>query len=203
MPLRNRVLPTGEIVADPGRGTLTGNRGILHRGRELSARRWTHPHWISCLLDGKGIRRPPMAPGTWTALYFLDEAVALAAGHRPCALCRRAAFRSFAGAWAAGTGLPADARAIDRTLHAARVTRGRQQLRHEADPQGLPDGAFVLHDGAAHLVLERRLRAFSMQGYGPAIEMPQVPAITILSPAPVVAVLRAGYRPLLHPSAHA
>lgn len=202
MTLQNRVLPTGEIVADPGRGTLTGNRGILHDGRVLGTRRWTHPHWISCTLDYKGIRRVPMSPGTWTELFFLDEAVALAAGHRPCALCRRPAFAAFCAAWAKGTGLPATAPTIDRTLHAARVTRDRRQVRHQADPRTLPDGAFVLHGGAAHLVLGGRLRAFSTEGYGPAIEMPQVPAITVLSPAPVVPTLRAGYRPVLHPSAH-
>lgn len=203
MTLQNRVLPTGEIVADAGRGTLTGNRGILHHGRELGARRWTHPHWISCTLDWKGVRRVPMSPGTWTELFFLDEAVALAAGHRPCALCRRPAFTAFRDAWAVGTGLPCTAPAIDRALHAARVTRDRRQVRHAADPRGLPDGAFVLHDGAAHLVLDGRLRAFSTEGYGPAIEMPQVPTMIVLSPAPVVDVLRAGYRPLLHPSVHA
>jgi hypothetical protein len=91
-PLQNRVLPTGEIVAHPARGTLTGNRGILHGAdRTLGSRRWAHPHWISCTLTWKGIRRVPMTPGTWTELFFLDEAVALAAGHRPCACAQAAA----------------------------------------------------------------------------------------------------------------
>lgn len=204
MTLQNRVLPTGEIVADPGRGTLTGNRGILHGAdRRLGTRRWTHPHWISCALDWKGTRRVPMTPGTWTELFFLDEAVALAAGHRPCALCRRAAFTAFAAAWAAGTGLPAAAPAIDRVLHAARVTHDRRQVVHRADPRQLPDGTFVKCRGAAHLLHGGALRAFSMQGYGPATDLPHDAAITVLTPAPVVDALRAGYRPLLHPSAHA
>lgn len=202
MTLQNRVLPTGEIVADPGRGTLTGNRGILHRGKTLGTRRWTHLHWISCALAYKGVRRTPMTPGTWTELFFLDEAVALAAGHRPCALCRRPAFAAFAAAWAAGTGLPASASAIDRVLHAARVTRGRQQVRHTAMAHTLPDGTMVLWQGTAHLVAGG-LRRFSMQGYGSAIPLPQHHAITVLTPAPAVACLRAGYLPLLHPSVHA
>jgi hypothetical protein len=202
--LQNRVLPTGEIVADPARGTLTGNRGILHGAdRTLGARRWTHPHWISCTLAYKGIRRTPMTPGTWTELFFLDEAVALAAGHRPCALCRRPAFTAFAAAWAAGTGLPATAAAIDRSLHAARVTRDRRQVRHLADPSLLPDGTMVLWEAAAHLVHRAGLRRFSMQGYGSAIPLPQQDAMTVLTPAPVVATLRAGYRPVLHASIHA
>lgn len=204
MTLQNRVLPTGEIVADPGRGTLTGNRGILHgNDRRLGVRRWTHPHWISCTLQYKGIRRSPMTPGTWTELFFLDEAVALTAGHRPCALCRRPAFRAFAKAWAQGTGQPASAAAIDRALHPARVTHDRQQVRHRADPAVLPEGTMVLWDGAAHLVSGTGLRRFATQGYDSAISLPLPDAIVVLTPAPVVAALRSGYRPLLHPSAHA
>jgi hypothetical protein len=100
MPLQNRVLPTGEMVAHPARGTLTGIRGILHgAGRTLGRARWRHPHWIVCALDHpRGLTRVPMTPGTWTELFFLDEAVALAAGHRPCAYCRRGAWRAFGAA---------------------------------------------------------------------------------------------------------
>lgn len=201
MTLQNRVLPTGEIVADPGRGTLTGNRGILHHGKVLGTRRWMHPHWISCALEWKAIRRTPMTPGTWTELFFLDEAVALAAGHRPCALCRRPAFVAFQAAWAAGTGLPAAAPAIDRALHAARVTRDRQQQRHALVPDDLPDGAMLLWDGSSHLVTGGRMRRFAWDGYGPAVPLPRVSAVTVLTPAPTVLALRAGYRPQLHPSA--
>ena len=93
MPLQNRVTPTGEIVADPGRGLLMGNRGCLHGpDRRLGVARWRSKLWICCVLDWKGVRRDPMPPGRWTALFFLDEATALAAGHRPCAYCRRADF---------------------------------------------------------------------------------------------------------------
>ena len=102
VPLQNRVMPTGEIVADPGRGLMMGNRGCLHgQGRQLGVSRWRSRLWICCVLDWKGVRRDPMPPGRWTALFFLDEATALAAGHRPCAYCRRADFADFAQAWRA------------------------------------------------------------------------------------------------------
>ncbi|WP_253279588.1 hypothetical protein [Loktanella sp. 3ANDIMAR09] len=91
MPLQNRVLPTQEIVADPARGTLTGNRGILHVADGVMGRaRWKSKAWICCTLDWQGRRRQLMTGRKWTELFFLDEATALAAGHRPCAYCRRA-----------------------------------------------------------------------------------------------------------------
>ena len=204
MPLQNRVLPTGEIVAHPARGTLTGNRGILHGAdRRLGVARWRHPHWIVCdLANPRGRRRRPMSPGTWTELFFLDEAVALAAGHRPCACCRRAAYGAFGAAWA-GAGLPGQgAAAIDRVLHAERVGHDRRQATHEAPMSALPDGTFIGLGGIACLVLGDSLRPFRPEGYGPALPRPGGRA-RVLTPAPTVAVLRAGYRPLLHPSAGA
>lgn len=202
MTLQNRVLPTGEIVADPARGTLTGNRGILHDDRrQIGTRRWTHPHWISCTLDYRNIRRVPMTPGTWTELFFLDEAVAMAAGHRPCALCRRPAFRAFQAAWHAGTGLPADAGAIDRALHAARVTKDRRQVRHHAALRGLPDGAMVLWQDCPHLWWHAAALPCLPQGYGPPVAASG--DVTVLTPAPLVAALAAGYAVHVHPSAEA
>ena len=124
MPLQNRVTPRGDIVATPARGTLTGNRGILHdAGRQLGAARWRHHRWICCRLDFKGRRRAVMAPGRYTELFFLDEATALAAGHRPCWECRREAFQDFQSAWRCAFGGADDvgAAAMDRILHRARV----------------------------------------------------------------------------------
>jgi hypothetical protein len=199
--LQNRVLPTGEIVADPARGLLTGNRGILHdEDRHLGTARWRHPHWISCSLEWKGTRRRPMTPGTWTELFFLDEAVAIAAGHRPCALCRRQDFRTFQRAWIVGTGIGAEAPAMDRALHAARVRRDRGQVRHEATLGSLPDGCFVLWRDAAHLVRGAEIFPFAPAGYGTPLPRPEA-RVSVLTPAPMVATLAAGYAPLLHPSA--
>ena len=138
----------------------------------------------------------------WTALFFLDEAVALAAGHRPCHYCRREAYLAYRAAWAEASGAPHDRMAMDGALHAARVKRARAQVRHEGDLDDLPDGAFILHDGRACLVLEDRLLAYTPARYESATPRPSG-RTTILTPVPSIAVLRRGYRPALHPSATA
>jgi len=201
MPLQNRVLPTGEIVADPARGLFTGNRGILHRGdRTLGRARWRGRLWICCVLRWRDVRRVPMSPGTWTELFFLDEAVALAAGHRPCAFCRRADYGRFRDAWAAA-GLPGRRAAeIDAALHPARTRRGPDGATHAAPAADLPDGAFVALAGGPALILGRRALPFRPSGYGAPLPR-SGGAARVLTPAPLVAVLRAGYRPALHQSA--
>ena len=201
-PLRNRVLPTGEIVADPARGSFTGNRGILHRrDGALGPARWRHPHWIVCTLTHpQGRYHGPVPERGWTALFFLDEAVALAAGHRPCGYCRRAAWRAYRAAWTAAMGTIHTRMELDRALHAARVTRRREQIRHAAPLETLPDGAFVWRDGTAWLVLGTHLRPFTSAGYGPPVARPMGP-VTVLTPRPSLAVMAAGYRPVLHPTA--
>lgn len=203
MTRQNRVMPDGTIRAVAARGTLTGNRGILHdaEGR-LGSVRWRHRHWISCELSWKGIRRPIMAAGNWTELFFLDEAVALAAGHRPCALCRREDYRAFRAAWAQAFGAQAGADAMDRILHAARVApRGAPPVRHIRDLQDLPDGSFIRQDGQDLLVQGGHLLPFAPEGYGPPQPRRAGGPVPVLTPAPLVAVLTAGYRPRLHPSA--
>ena len=192
MPLQNRVLPTGEIVAVAARGLFMGNRGILHDdGQRLGRARWKGKAWICCVLQFKGRKRPVMAPGSWTALFFLDEAVALAAGHRPCAECRRADYNAFRAAW----GGAAKAPEIDLILHEARL-EGRGQRRFLADGASLPDGCFVLSQGQPHLIWGALMRPYAPQGYGPGIPCPDG-VVPVLTPAPIVAVLRAGYRPKL------
>ncbi|MCU4654584.1 hypothetical protein N8I71_17225 [Roseibacterium sp. SDUM158016] len=200
--LQNRVLPTGEIVADPARGLFTGNRGILHRpDGTFGTSRWAHKHWIVCTLTHpRGTYHGPMPARGWTALFFLDEAVALAAGHRPCAECRREAFLRFREAWSRASGEAARAPGMDEALHRARVLRTRAQKRHEAPLAGLPDGTFVLKDGRPCLVLGDALLPFSPGGYGVPLPRREGRA-TVLTPAPAVAALRAGYAPVLHPSA--
>ena len=203
MTLQNRVTPGGEIIADPARGTLMGNRGILHDARQrLGAARWRHPHWIFCRLAFKGRRRQVMAPRRYTELFFLDAATALAAGHRPCCECRREDFRRFQAAWRRAFGQDASAGAIDRVLHQARVEpRSRRQIRFEAPLDDLPDGAFVLLPDAPSpplLVQGDRLHPWHPGGYGPPRER-RSGRVIVLTPAPTVAVLRAGYQ-LPHPA---
>jgi hypothetical protein len=205
MTLQNRVTPTGAIVADPARGSLMGNRGILHdRERRLGAARWRHPHWIACRLAFKGRRRTLMAPHRYTELFFLDEATALAAGHRPCCECRREDFRRFQAAWRRAFGHDSEARAgvIDRVLHRTRVEpRTRRQIRFDAPLADLPDGAFVLLPGdpTPWLVRSDRLEPWRPDGYGPP--RPRGSGrVSVLTPAAIVAVLRAGYIPCWRPA---
>jgi hypothetical protein len=206
MALHNRVTPAGEIVADPARGLFVGNRGILHDdARRLGRARWRHKNWITCLLDFKGRRRDVMSPRRYTELFFLDEAVALAAGHRPCAECRRDRYRAFVAAWAAGTGHdgpPPRAHELDAVLHAARIDpTTRRQRTYMAELSCLPDGAFIRLEDAPLLVLGDRLLPWAPGGYGDAVARPSGGSVCVLTPRPSVAVLAAGYRPALYPGA--
>jgi hypothetical protein len=209
VPLQNRVTPTGEIVADPARGLLMGNRGCLHGpDRRLGTARWRSKAWICCVLDWKGVRRDPMPPGRWTALFFLDEATALAAGHRPCAYCRRADFTAFAEAWRAARGVAGRARPrapeIDARLHAERVEPGsRRQRTRPAVAGELPDGAMVRHGGTLGLLAGGRLLPWSFAGYLAPAPLPPRARVELLTPPATVAAIAAGYRPLVHPSAPA
>jgi hypothetical protein len=204
-PLQNRVTPAGEIVAVPERGLLMGNRGCLHRpDRTLGTARWRSKLWICCVLEWRGVRRDPMPPGRWTALFFLDEATALAAGHRPCGYCRRPAYLAYTQAWQAARGLGGPPRAgeMDAGLHAERVDpRTRRQRTHWARAGTLPDGVMVRHDGDPGLLAGGAVRPWSFAGYGPAVPLPGGAQVEVLTPPSNVAALAAGYRPILHPSA--
>jgi hypothetical protein len=206
MPLRNRVTPLSELVADPARGLVYGNRGCLHDEAGRIRRRYNGKRWIACRLRFRGWHRGPlMQPGKFTELFFLDEATAFAAGHRPCALCRREDFVRFGAIWSELHPGPHGADDIDARLHAERVERGtRAQRRHEAMPRDLPDGAFVLRDGVPWLVRGARLLRWTPGGYTEQAPRPTDERMRVLTPPSLVAVLRAGWEPvvpLLHPSA--
>lgn len=206
MPRQNRVTPFGEIIATPARGTLMGNRGILHDDRgQLGKARWRSTLWITCLTAFKGRRRPLMAPHTYTELFFLDEAVALAAGHRPCGECRRADLDRFAACWQkAHGGKRPRAADLDRVLHANRVdSRTRRQIRYRTAIDDLPVGTFLRLDGdeRAWVLLEDRLMAYAPEGYHAPAVRPRGIAVEVLTPRSTVATLAAGYRPMLHESA--
>jgi len=201
-PLANRVTPYGRFEATPHRGLLIGNRGILHDERgAFGAARWRHSHWIACALAYKGWRRRLLQPGAWTELFFLDEATALAAGHRPCALCRRADYERWRAAWRVAFGLPEKpaAAAMDKALHAARLER-RQQRHHRAALEALPDGAMIALAGQAWLVRGAALLRWSHAGYDQRRKRDDG-EVAVITPAPSVACLSAGYSALLHPSA--
>ena len=205
MPLQNRVTPFGEIVASEARGTLMGNRGCLHDAhRTLSGRRWTTRAWLSCRLSFKGRQRQLMRPGHYTELFFLDEATALAAGHRPCAECRREAFRRFVEGWAAGAariGERVRAADMDRAIHAERIERGRGKITFAAALAVLPDGVMVAAGSTPFLKWDGAVRPWSLAGYGPPADLAFDDAVKVLTPRPIVEAIRAGYRPDVHPSA--
>jgi hypothetical protein len=201
MPLQNRVTPLSELIATPERGLVYGNRGCLHDDAGRIRRRYATRRWIACRLRFRGWHRSPLLqPGRFTELFFLDEATALAAGHRPCALCRREDYNRFAERW------PHDDRgadAIDLRLHDERV-EGRGRRFHDARLDGLPDGAFVLRDGEPWLVRGPSLLRWTPGGYRDASPRPRGENAVLVTPPSLVAVLRAGWEPvvpLLHPSA--
>ncbi len=207
MALRNRVTPLGEIVADPARGLVYGNRGCLHDAEGRIRRHHDGRRWIACRLAFKDWERGPLLqPGRFTELFFLDEATAFAAGHRPCALCRRADYDRFGAIWRDEHGGETGADAIDARLHAERLRPETRSQRHHDDRSGaLPDGAFVLRDGAPWLVRGAHLRRWSPGGYTDRAPRPAPgePALVITPPS-LVAVLATGWKglvPLLHPTA--
>ena len=201
MPLQNRVTPLGELIATPERGLVYGNRGRLHNERGEIRRPWQVKRWISCRLEFRGRYRPggPMAPNRYTGLFFLDEATAFAAGHRPCAECRNADYRRFLDLRGA-----AGADELDALLHEERLDGGGRRL-HEKRLEELPDGAFVVLDEDPWLVLGDALRRWSPGGYTERRERPHGPAL-VLTPPTTLAVLETGWEgsvPLLHPSSGA
>jgi hypothetical protein len=204
MALRNRVTPLGELVADPARGLVYGNRGCLHDDAGRIRRLYSGRRWIACRLEFRGWRRGRLfQPGKFTELFFLDEATAFAAGHRPCALCRREDYVRFGELWRDLHPGQEGADAIDLQLHGERLAPYRTRRTHEAPYSTLPDGAFVLRDGSPWLILGSELHRWTPAGYVDRRARPDGRA-DVLTPASLVAILGSGWSgvvPLLHPSA--
>ena len=207
MALRNRVTPLNEIVADPAHGLVYGNRGCLHDAEGNIVRRYAVRRWIACRLAFKDWQRGElMRPGKFTELFFLDEATAFAAGHRPCALCRREDYDAFGAIWAELHGGETGADTIDLRLHSERLSPATRTQRHHGAPAGtLPDGAFVLHDGEPWLAHGTGLRRWTPAGYTDRVPRPPAEEpVVVITPPSLVAVLRTGWEPvipLVHPSA--
>lgn len=204
MPKQNRVTPAGEIIATPYRGTVMGNRGRLHDEGEKILRPFAVKRWIICKLEFNGRHRQVMAPNQYTELFFLDEAVALAAGHRPCAECNRAKYNLFRELWAAanpawgGKGLPS-ADELDNALHRERLTPNLEKRVYRSNLADLPEGAFVRFPGepAAYLALGNELRAWTPAGYEKGIARPAHTTVEVLTPASTVRAIAMGYQPEL------
>ena len=206
-PKQNRMNPKGELVATSAYGTFMGNRGVLHDGDgRLGHCRWRHKNWIICRLEFKGRKRRIMAPNRYTELFFLDEATAMAAGHRPCAECRYDAYRAFRAALERAGLVPLSASAsdLDARLHEERaVPRSFSQRRWTADIHSLPKGTMVEHEGRCLLVAGAQLLEWSFQGYRIGEKMRDFPGgrVTVLTPRTSVCAIAAGYNPALHESA--
>jgi hypothetical protein len=201
MPLQNRVDPFGNLFAAPARGTLFGNRGgKFHRDdKTLGQRRWAARQWICCVLKFKNRQRDVWGH-YYTELFFLDEVTALAAGHRPCFECRRKEAERFAALFSGET-KRASAPAMDLVLHAERLD-GKAKRMHRRNIDTLPDGAMIAMDGGAFAVRGKQLLRWTPSGYGDVTPRPRGVNVDLLTPPSIVAVLKAGYVPLWHPSAN-
>jgi hypothetical protein len=203
MPLQNRVTPTGDIIATPHRGMFTGNRGIIHdpATKTLLRKRWSSPAWLTCTCEFRGRRREVMAQRSWTELFFLDEATALAAGHRPCFYCRKDDANRFRAAWEKGNRVH-DVRMhdIDTVLHHERLDHGRKRLHALLVPlDQLPAGAMVQQGEESFLVIQGGPLLWSPAGYVRANR--QLDDAELLTPPSTLRAMSAGYQPSLHVTA--
>lgn len=213
MPRQNRVTPFGDIVALPARGSLMGNRGCLHDKAGQIKRPMRLVTWIYCLLEFRGRKRNVMSPGKYTELFFLDEATALAAGHRPCAECQRARYNEYMKFWSAANAkmVPGEklrAGMVDAMLHSERFGAGGKKLGYRARLGELPVGCFVELDdtpGQAWLVVDSGervgVRVWGAGGYGERVRVGAEKKVTVLTPRSTVRAVRAGFEPRLNQAA--
>ena len=201
MPRQNRVTPFGDLIATPARGAYMGNRGCLHDDDGAIVRWAQGTSWIICKTVFGDRRRQLMKPGSYTELFFLDEATALAAGHRPCWKCRRGALRHFRSAWRDGHGLDdrPSVEVVDAILDHHRRS-GDQRWALYTRAADLPDGTFVDLDGNPHLVRDGMLLEWSPSGYLERRRPPLRP-LPVLTPPPTVRALASGYQPQVDDSA--
>ena len=210
MPLRNRVDPWGDLHAEPARGMFTGNRGCLVDESGEIVRHHRGDLWITCVTEFRGRRNPLARPGRWTPVFFLDEAVALAAGHRPCGYCRLDAYNAYCEAVgrARGNSSVPSAPEINRLLKAERYRPGRGLVRAadrvlwDASIENLPAGCVIIPgDGQPRLLLADRMLAFSFAGWVDPVDRPRGTTVQVLTPPTSAAALAQGFVPTLHPSA--
>jgi hypothetical protein len=195
---QNRVNPVGEIFKTTARGTLMGNRGVIHDDRGEIKKSFKTKAWITCLLKFKDRKFTIMAPGRWTALFFLDEATAFAAGHRPCSECRHKDFKRFKSFWIKGNpeyGFDIKTRiaAIDEVIHTERINSGGNKVMFEMNVDEIPNGTFVVINSTPFLFFESQLYEWSPTGYKTPAPLPNLPKLSILTPRSVVRTLIAGY----------
>jgi len=200
--LQNRVDPQGNIITTSARGAWLGNRGQLHGKGKTILRPFKHKAWIICALQFKNRHRQVMSPGLWTELFFLDEATAFAAGHRPCFECRREDANRFKATWLKGNpGYGFDKKTsinkFDDILQVERVDANNEKVTFEADINDLPDGTFIKLDDEHYLISNHLIHHWTPFGYDKTAPFPSSSKVTVLTPKSTVAAFRAGYRPQL------
>ena len=205
MPFQNRVDPYGQLHAVPERGAWLGNRGILHDETQRVVALWRLKRWLICTLRFKDRHRAVFTPHRYSELFFLDEATAFAAGHRPCAECRRTRYNEYRAVWVAAGLSSSDkpgADEIDERLHAERIVRGGVKRTYRAAFASLAPGTMIDHGGAPHLIWNGKLWPWSFAGYAAPLSAPNTAAlVTVLTPQSTVRAFRAGFRPQVHESA--
>lgn len=209
MPLQNRVTPFSTIIAAPERGAFTGNRGVIHNEHKQIIKHYAVKYWITCTLEYKGKRRELMTPNRWTELFFLDEATAFAAGHRPCGFCRHADYKRFKQLWlqanSATYGLTGNTsiQTIDALIHKERLAENKSQKTFTAPLHTLPDGVFIKPAQQPHafLWLQQQLYQWSFSGYKKVTAIDTSQTVEVLTPASYVEVFRLGYEPKVHATA--
>ena len=208
MPLRNRVNPYGDIVADPSKAAmLMGNRGILHNDQREVVRSWRTTAWLTCDPHFKHVDRKPLfQPHRYSELFFLDEATAFAAGHRPCSYCQRVRLEQFKRAWESAfpqAGALVSAPVIDDMLHRHRIGKSSTKVTFASTIGALPDGTFIEADGRPYLLHDGRRLPWSFAGYGAAEPAKDDSQVTVLTPRCIVEVFKVGFAPHVHESANA
>ncbi len=196
--LQNRVDPIGNLIRTPARGSWLGNRGVIHNHQQEIVRPYKTKAWITCLLSFKERKRKIMMPDRWTELFFFDEATAFAAGHRPCAECRRNDFNRFKSCWLKGNpeygfNIKTPIKDIDEIIHKERINAGKTKITFNENIAAIPDGSFVLLNDNAYLVARPNLLLWTPFGYEKKIAMPLTGKLMVLTPRSMVNTLRAGY----------
>ncbi|MBT1708416.1 hypothetical protein KK062_09285 [Fulvivirgaceae bacterium PWU5] len=198
--LQNRVDPLGRIIKTSARGSWMGNRGVIHNEHKEIIREFKHIAWITCVLEFKGRERTVMTAGRWTELFFLDEATAFAAGHRPCFECRREDAKRFKSCWIQGNHLynfsmSTSIKEIDAIIHRERITHEEEKAMHQRLPSAIPEGTFTLMNEDPYLFSKGKLHRWTPFGYEDSIAVPEASLLTILTPDSIVNAFRAGYAP--------
>lgn len=202
--LKNRIDPWGNLIKTTARGAWMGNRGILHDEHQNIRRLFKLKAWLICLLEFKNRQRKVMNPGNYTELFFLDEATAFSAGHRPCFECRREDFKRFKSSWIKGNpeygfGEKVSIQEIDNILHQERMGPHGEKITYEELLKELPDGCFMLYKSRPYVRQGKHLFSWSPFGYGSAETFSENEKVQVLTPKSVVNAFRSGYVPQINP----